>query len=350
MKQGFTLIEFLLAFMFVSVIILTLFNAFFLINRVLGITGRVIEQDSASLVIYNQLSKDISSITIPSIQLKAALKKKSENEKQEKKEPATKTPVKMEAKKPEPEIKPIKKLFVATVKDDMVAELSFISTHHIRVYEQAKNVPAQPRFLRITYRLIENPEKKGTFTLYRKEEEVKEEKKERVTQQSTVASRGFALADNICGFSCSFEYPEFKKEEKKKDIKFQEFKTVKQWQSDELVEKKKQVIVPYAVIVKLKLCATTDPQEEASHTFKFIVSGYDLVVDYLKASLGLEDQEQPEKEPEKKNDKKEEKKPAASDLKSTQSSTQRTVTVYNLPTVEEMRESMSKLLQNLKGS
>lgn len=312
MKQGFTLIEFLLAFMFLSIILLTLFNAFFLINRVLTITGQVIEQDTSSMVIYNQLSKDISGITIPIMQLKAALKKKPDD-KEEKKDLGKKTmPVKPEAKKTEQEIKPIKKLFIAIPKGDMISELSFISTHHVRVYDQAKNVPAQTRFLRIIYRLIENPEKKGTFTLYRKEEQIQDEKKA-AAQPALKEDRGFALADNVCSMSLSFEYPEFQKDEKKKDLKFQEFKSVKKWQSDELVEQKKQVILPYLISVKLQLCAV-DPQEEKSYTFKYLIPGYELVVEHFKAILGLDDKKDAVKEPEKKEEKVTDKKMPPKDI------------------------------------
>src|SRR3990172_5136292 len=80
MKQGFTLIELVIAMLFGGIILSVLFNSFFVATRVSRMVDTTVSQDLRIALLQNQLEKDLVSAFIP---FQAQEEKKAEEKKVE---------------------------------------------------------------------------------------------------------------------------------------------------------------------------------------------------------------------------------------------------------------------------
>ena len=289
MKAGFTLIELILAFMFSSIILTVLFNSFFQINRSSLLTEDIIDMNTRMLIMQNQFEKDLSGAFVP---VQGIVEKKKEEEKP-KDEVAQKKEKAEVPKKEKP--KPVNDIFYSANKGDSLNELTFISNNPMRVYEYAENAQVKPCVVRIVYRLVPDPKKKGSFILTR--QEGTELDFAQYKKNATKPIKAYELADNIKSLSIEFTAPITKEEKKeptketkdkkepvkeKKEKKKAEpvpFETKKEWRSNELREKKPETSqLPQFVTIKLILW---DNQYENERTFTFnykiAAFGQDLV-------------------------------------------------------------------------
>ena len=154
MKQGFTLIEILIALVIASLLGMILFNTFFQSNRSIQIVDSVIDLNMRAVVLGNQLEKDISGAFVP----RGKKKKKESEEKSEQKE---------KEKKKEEKQKPLKKIFYATQKNDMLDMLTFITSNSLSTYCSDQIGSARPKIARIMYKIEEDDDSEPANKSYR---------------------------------------------------------------------------------------------------------------------------------------------------------------------------------------
>ncbi|MEX0940270.1 MAG: hypothetical protein WDZ41_02840 [Candidatus Babeliales bacterium] len=316
MKPGYTIIELILVLLLGSLLLSVLFTSFFQINRTSVVAEDIMDLNTRISILNNQLEKDFTGIFVPLQaieELKKEPEKKVDQEKKkaglQKKEVATK-------EKP----KPLKDVFVSTNQAGNLAELTFITTNPIRVYEHAENAIINPRIVRVVYRLEADPEKKGSFNLTRQEGGELEFSAYKPTAPKKI--KKYKLIDNIKEFKIIFKVP--KKSDEKAKQETVTFETLSEWKPTIDKPDQKKPKIPNFI-----QCTVTfwDNQFEESRTFEFMYQ-----VPCFQASLELKPTETV-KPPEPSKEQAEKKQKAQG---------------QKLPTLAEIKQSVKEII-NLLG-
>lgn len=187
MKQGFMLIELIIATLIASLIAGVLFAMLFQSARVQSSVDNVIDLSTRVGVISNQLEKDLSGAFIPAQSLDTSLagtlgtSGKDKNDKQQDEQKAAQNvPAK---EKP----KVIDKIFYSTNKNGQLDTLTFITNNPLVVYVGKDVGVVKPKIARVQYTLKPETNKKDSYALFRQEStELDLEKYKNVTSYEVI--------------------------------------------------------------------------------------------------------------------------------------------------------------------
>jgi prepilin-type N-terminal cleavage/methylation domain-containing protein len=259
MKQGFTLLEVLVATALSLAIMTLLINVVRQINRSAGMLDNQISIYSTAVIGLDQLERDISGAFIP---FRAQKKDEPKNEAAAAQAPGAKKP---EPAKGEKKEKPLTHVFYATNKESNLDTLTFITNNPLQGYWSGNSGTAKPLVARVIYTLV--PEKnisaqKSSFALMRKE----------VTaldytpgQEDKEPTKNYELMDHVKSLTLKYVARVEKKEEKKSQTstptsitkttetkKSYEYKTFDTWDQEGKEKKEgKMRAVPHAVEITL---------------------------------------------------------------------------------------------------
>jgi prepilin-type N-terminal cleavage/methylation domain-containing protein len=292
MKNGFSLIEVVVAIAISSMIVLLLFNAFNQSGRVLNIVSGMISSDTKVTVFYDRFELDVSGAFIPRFgdvrEVAKALAKQEqivrvhEIERDEKSKPGEKKdPVKMvtwgdvQLQKP----------FVYEQVGDNLSLFSFVTCNPLEVHDAIK-----PRIVRVTYRLKSDKDKR-LFVLTRAESAS-------LLFDAASKDREYVLLNNVGSCKVSFlaeDLKEVSKEKKAdKDVPAQQDKEARplpmvkhdRWPLEQDSKEGDAVRdLPQFVVVTL---VYKDPIEEVDKTYTYtipIFSYYGPSKEFLRTPL-----------------------------------------------------------------
>lgn len=268
---GFTLIEFLLAFMLVSGILAVLFNVLFFTMSMLRVTDMTIDQDTRAMVFDYQMFKDVSSMTLPYAHLQE-MYQREKNKKNKDKATQKESPIDQYI------------CFTENIKEGGLKKLAFLSTHALSMYEPDQETE-HIRYLFIMYQLVPRENNAQVFDLYRKEIPFNAIDKE---MQQASQDRGYLMVDGVASLKITFEYPLFKIDEKKKELNVEKIVSKSAWQTGSLLQEKKMqhVLLPQEVVFNLTLWQQDD-QESQDYIFRYFLQGFGLVMRHYKLVNGL---------------------------------------------------------------
>jgi len=161
MRQGFVLLEIIIALALGALILSALWMTFFQVNTAYKMADRWIDFDMRAAVVQHQFERDLSGAFVPMILIKkekAISEKKSSFAKQSEK----KASEKKETKK---EDRALENSFISKNKDGNLQFITCVTSNPLQIYGNKK-----PRVARVTYSLV--PEKssdKKTYQLIRQE-------------------------------------------------------------------------------------------------------------------------------------------------------------------------------------
>jgi type II secretory pathway component PulJ len=294
MKQGFMLIELIIATLIASLVAGVLFAVLFQSSRVQTSVDTVIDLSVRIGVVENQLEKDLLGAFIPkqaeeSSSAKAVADKQAEDKKEDgqgQKAPAKETP------------KPIEKIFYSTNKNGQLDTLSFVTNNPLVVYVGKDVGVVKPKVVRVQYTLKTEENKKDSYALFRQESmELDLEKYKNVTPYEVIGG----IKRCTVTFTARILKPSSVKasegaQETKKEY---EYKTQNEWVSEqkkentENKEKSEFPRIPYSVEMKLLLW---DLQEKKEKEFTIVC---EIPTDFSP----IKKQEKKEPEKPKKDDK-----------------------------------------------
>lgn len=228
MRQGFTIIEVLIATAIASLLTVALFFSFDRINNGVRRLGELIDIFNTATLVDHVFFKDISGAFIPvqaippkKEQKKAEPGKPDQKEKKdEKKNPEEKKAAEQETK-PEggeqSKVPILKDPFVSKNAGNQLSMLSFITANPMRVYVGEKTGEPKPNCVRVVYTLQEKKDKtkkRPIYELYR-QEGIKLDLAD-YTKQEGSPDR-YLIADNVVSCKLTFIVIYEKKEEEKKE-------------------------------------------------------------------------------------------------------------------------------------
>lgn len=268
MKNGFILIEVLLAAAISTLIGAALFTSLYQVTRFTTIVDNYADVWTKAAIAHRQLERDLLGVFIPVAAQKNTEKKKEEGPKdKEKKEQE------VPAQKKEP-IKLVTKVFYGINKDAMLDTLTFITDNPMQVYWGPKAGKAKPRVARVVYRLVKDKKEENSYTLMR--QEGYDLYFDAYKEGSTKDIRQYPMIDGIKSMNVSYGVIEKEKEESKEQEKKAQkinYKVLKEWKkeddqkSDEGKEaKKKEIELPAYIFIKLTLW---DQQKKRDVYFEF---------------------------------------------------------------------------------
>lgn len=272
MKQGFVLIEVLLAAAIATVIGAALFTSLYQINRFTTIVDYYADVWTKASIVHRQIEKDLLGVFIPIAAEKPSDKKEgkepgsSDKKNQEKKE------LDQSAKK-EP-IKIVTHVFYGVNKESVLDTLTFITDNPMQVYWGAKAGKAKPRIARVVYRLIKDKESKASYTLTR--QEGYDLYFDAYKESDGKDMRQYPLIDGIKQMTVSYGIEDKDAEEdnaQEKKVKKITYKIIKEWKKEDNQKKqedkenkKKDIQLPAFVLIKLNLW---DQQKKRDAYFEF---------------------------------------------------------------------------------
>jgi type II secretory pathway component PulJ len=217
-KNGFVLVELLLATLLAGLIGVVIFSAFYQTNLSMNVADNIIDIYSKASLLQHQLEKDLVGVCIP---IEATLSHKKNKEQETVKEK---------------EQQPFTKLFFSSYRNGMFTLLTFITNDPLRIYWDAKVGKATPNIARVVYRLVESREKKGSYVLLRQESSQLffDAFQEGV---SVKLIRAYELINGIKELSVS--YGGMREDKEKKDAqekKSKEYKILSEWDADKIKE------------------------------------------------------------------------------------------------------------------
>jgi prepilin-type N-terminal cleavage/methylation domain-containing protein len=248
MRQGFTLIEIIIAIAISSLVSAILFFSFNQIQKSTKIIEQMLSIDPAIMTIANQFEKDISGSFVPKfwhlvpesapkagLQVGVAL---GDNKKINGDISASFDNQKKE------EYQKIEKVFFSTNQGDNLKELTFITCNPLQVYKNYK-----PRIVRVLYRLVQDEENKNSYRLLRKESLSLDFGKFDLEKNIE-----YEVGSNIKSFSVSYIFPEKAKEDlkdqKEEEIKY---KTVHVWEKESEKKDSEFPDIPQFILLKIVL-------------------------------------------------------------------------------------------------
>lgn len=188
MKQGFSLIELLLALLISSFIITGLFTVIYQVRRMQTNVNTITGASERAAIMLNQLERDLMGAFVPT---------HIEPLKQTKKQPGS------TAQDVTP---PLKKIFFGITRDNRLDTLSFITCNPLQVYTKAKDAKIKPRIVRIVYRVLPDPDNKKSYVLMR--QEGTELDYDRYTRDAQGALRAYRVVDGIATIRVMYFIPD----------------------------------------------------------------------------------------------------------------------------------------------
>lgn len=264
MKQrGFSLIELLLTVLIGGIILTGLFSTLYQVSGAQAAIASITDVHQRAAILFNHLERDLMGAFIPE---QVSLIKKDKKDK---------------AESDEEEKKGIDKIFWGTVRDANLNTLTFITNNPLEVYLKATNRKPKPRVARVVYRLQPQKGVKNSFILTRQEGEdlsfaLYTKTNVSTTQRSKIVSPAFEMIDGIASLGVAYLTP--KQDNKKEDrTKKREYKSAKEWNSDQKKEQKtaggkqkevREYNLPEFIAVKLELW---DIAYEKKYSFEYVV-------------------------------------------------------------------------------
>lgn len=275
MKQGFILIEVLLAAVIAAMIGAALFTSLYQITRFTTVVDNYADVWTKASIAHRQMEKDLLGVFIPVAAEKAPEKKKEEGAKNDKE--------KKEQEAPQPKKEPIKlvnHVFYGVNKESVLDTLTFITDNPMQVYWGARAGKAKPRIARVVYRLIKDKNEKNSYTLMR--QEGYDLYFDAYKEASSKDMRQYPMIEGIKQMAVSYgvvekEDQSDQKEDKAKEKKPQKikYKVLKEWKKEDKGDqkkeegkesKKKEIELPAFVLIKLTLW---DQQKKRDVYFEF---------------------------------------------------------------------------------
>jgi prepilin-type N-terminal cleavage/methylation domain-containing protein len=222
MKQGFTLVEVLIATAIASLLMVTMFFSYDQLNRSVRKTADIVDIFDAAILVDYMLSKDISGAFIPvqalpekKDQKKGASAKDESAASEDKKEDKQASPDSAGGNKDQSKVQILKDPFVSKNSGDQLQMLSFITANSMQAYWSGDVGEPKPHCVRIVYTLKEKKEKmqkRPLYTLYRQEGSKLELDPYIKAEQP---SDRYVLADNVVSCKLTFVVIREKQEDAK---------------------------------------------------------------------------------------------------------------------------------------
>ncbi len=248
MKYGFILIELLIATLIASMIGIILMSALYQSNRFQQTIDNAIDLYSRAMLVHNQIEHDVMGAFVPieaeqQKEGKKAIAKSKESEGKKNKE---KEEEKIERKK----IKPIKQIFYSANRDGRLETLTFITNNPMAVYWGKRTGKAKPKVARVVYSIKPDMEHKNSFILYRQEGSNLDIASYKATNPKS--PRSYEVIDGIKNIEVEYIAIIEKEPKKKNEKKEREFRTIKEWRSEQ--EKEEELPrIPQFMNMKLVL-------------------------------------------------------------------------------------------------
>lgn len=273
MKQGFALIEVLIAAAISTMIGAALFTSLYQITRFTTIVDNYADVWTKASIVHRQMEKDLLGTFIPVAAEKAPEKKKEDAGTASDKKDIEKKESEPSAQKKEP-VKVVTHVFYGTSKDTMLDMLTFITDNPMQVYWGPKAGKAKPRVARVVYRLIPDKDVKNSYTLMR--QEGYDLYFDAYKEGGSKEMRAYPMIEGIKQMSIYYGVEEKDTQESKdteKKPKKITYKTVKEWKKEDdqkkqegKESKKKELELPAFVLIKLTLW---DQQKKRMIDFEF---------------------------------------------------------------------------------
>jgi|SRR3990172_4420329 len=289
--KGFMLIELIVATLIASLIAGILLMALSQGNRSQLSIDNMIDVSERIGIVTNQLEKDLAGAFVPTQAEEkktaddgvAKADQKSDDEKKssdKKDEPAQKSADKKEQK-------PIEKIFYNTNKDGMLDTLTFVTNNPLVVFVGKDVGVVKPKVVRVQYTCKPEPEKKGSYALFRQESMELD-----LAEYKNV--RPYEVIGGIKSFTATFTARIEKKQEQKaaqneasqeKPKISYEYKVLKEWVSEQKKDANKQEDkdkpefprIPHSVEFKITLW---DKQDKKDTEFTIVC---EIPVDSIQA-------------------------------------------------------------------
>ena len=269
-KKGFTLIELIIGMAISSGISIVIFTSFYQTQKSSKALYSMISLDSRVSILQNQFEKDISGVFAPNTnEVKEPEKPMGQKKEQEEKKEAPVSGSKLE------------KIFYATNQNKNLKELTFITSNPLQVYGQSK-----PRIARVPYLLKEDKQRKGSYTLFRRESNKLEYAHKSAVEYEIIDGIKEFKIDYLAPIKKDENLPDKEKKEQintqtpKKEKKAPELKTYNEWKFEDkkqVAQKEKQdtFLIPQFVNVKVVLWQDYEQTREESFEFKYFIYAFE---------------------------------------------------------------------------
>lgn len=260
MKQGFMLIELIVATLIASMVATVLLTSLSQGSRFQTVIDNLVDTSMRIGVVSNQLEKDLMGAFIPVQAQEDVDAVKSGQQK----EPADKKNAVDEKTAEKQKPKPIEKIFYSTNKDGKLDTLTFITNNPLVVYVGKDVGELKPKVVRVQYSLKPEADKKDSYALFRQESMELD-----LEQYKNV--RAYEVVGGIKNCTVVFTARIEKKEEQAKDSQAQpkisyEYKTLNDWVSEQQQETDKEKApfprIPYSIEMKIALWDNQDKREK----------------------------------------------------------------------------------------
>lgn len=270
MRQGFTLIEMLVALAISVLLINLLFSVLYQTNRAVKLITRISDGHTRAVMAQQILTRDLSGVFIPvqyAVQQREAKnKQKSGSDEQQRAEQTTEKESDEDKK-----VQPLTKIFYAHNQDSMLHELTFITTNPLPSYTRGQDQTPKPRIARVWYTLVKDehgPRDQPSFTLFRRESVHLDAK---IAPEGKESTKSYPVITHIKNMSARYtvllpaEQQQKSSEQKKEQERV--IKTVSEWNveaeggNQELIQAK--VVIPTLVEITLVLWSTNGKRDES---------------------------------------------------------------------------------------
>jgi hypothetical protein len=213
MKQGFVLIEVLLALVIALMMGGILINVLYQGTRAFKTVNSLIDNRERWVIGSQIIMRDLAGACIP-LQVQLQTKQPQAQKKSEQPEQQEEPSVLEKQSSP----KPLTKLFASDTKDGMLSTLTFITNNPLPVYDRGDTGIIKPKIVRVTYtvKLDKESEKtKPTYTLYR-EETVTLEESSGAEATGKSSAKSYVILTNIKSIMVTYTADMSSKDEKNK--------------------------------------------------------------------------------------------------------------------------------------
>lgn len=204
-RHAFTLIEVMVATLLASMVTGLLFSFFSLINKTVRITEQRMNFETKSAWLQHYVERDLAGACLvlqPDEQQTPTAAASADN----------KQPAESEKKEAPKKSKKIEKIFIYSHQGSQFESLNFITNNALPRFWGAKEVKLRPLIARVTYRLEEQKNSKGSFELVRQEGPELEQEKFNAAQ-----NRRYTLVDGLKDLSVKFTAKLVEESEEKKN-------------------------------------------------------------------------------------------------------------------------------------
>ena len=313
-KQGFMLIELIIATLIASMVAAILLAALAQSNRFMTIVDNLVDTSVRVGVASHQLEKDLMGAFIPvSSFVKTSEDKQAKGEQKSSEKKEQESPKGTENALQKKEAKVIEKIFYSTNKNGQFDTLTFITNNPLVVYVGQDVGTVKPKVVRVQYSLKPEADKKNSFALFRQESNELD-----LEQYKNVTAYELIGGIRSCNMTFTARIPVSappsreasegsRKASEKEEIKY-EYKTQNEWVSEQKKEssfanatqngadkKEKEEFprIPYSVEIKMILW---DLQDKREREFTIVCQ---IPTDFAEP----EESPEPEKKPQQDNKK-----------------------------------------------